>query len=259
MKINVNPRLLKYLVLGAGGLGLVLRILLYTTGTDEKGLLIPGHWAGVCIWLLTAAVAAAIFFFTRALEGPKEYRDCCPVSIPAGLGAFAAALGILAASISEMGSAAVPVQRVTFIFGFLTAAALVVTGLCRLTGAKAHFLLHASVSVYFALRMVSQYQRWSADPQLMDYCFYLTACVALMLTGYHQAAFAAELGKHRSLWRLSLTAVYLCCLSMVGSRDTLLMLTCGIWAFTNLTSLNPRPRRQRPALILEVETMERQP
>ena len=256
MKFSVKPQLLKFLVLGMGGLGLALRILLYATGMDEKGLLAEGHWASTGIWLLTAAAALTIVLFTRPIEGPVDHRDCYPVSIAGGLGALAAAAAILIASISEIGSVFMPVQRAVCIFGFVTAAALVIIGLCRLTGAKAHFLLYGAVCLYFALRMVSQYQIWSSDPQLMDYCFYLTAYVALMLTAYHHAAFGADMGNHRMLWLFSLVAVYLCCLSLKGTRDTLLMLTCGIWAFTNLTSLTLRARRQRPQLILEEEPEE---
>lgn len=256
MKFSVKPQLLKYLVLGAGGLGLALRILLYATGTDEKGLLATGHWAGIGTWLITGLAAVGIFLFTRSIDGPKAYRDSYPVSAASGLGAFAAAAGVLIASFSEMGSSSAPVQKAVWIFGFVSAAAFAAVGLCRLMGAMPHFLLHAAVCIYFALRMVSQYQLWSSDPQLMDYCFYLTAYVALMLTAYHHAAFAADMGSHRKLWRVSLAAVYLCCLSLKGSHDTLLMLTCGIWAFTNLTALSLPPRRQRPALILDEEKPE---
>lgn len=251
MKLSVKPQLLKYLVLGLGGLSLVLRVLLYTTGTDEKGLLAAGHWAHWAIWLLTALTVLLILFVTRPVEGPKAYRDCYPASAPAGLGAFAAAAGVLLASLPGGEEALLPVQKAAQFFGHLTAAALLATGVCRLMGAKPHFLLHSTVCLYFALRMVSQYQLWSSDPQLMNYCFHLCAYIALMLTAYHHAAFCTDMGSHRLLWLYSLAAVYLCCLCLRGDRDSLLMLTCGIWAYTNLTCLTPRPRRQRPALVLD--------
>lgn len=257
MKFSVKPQLLKYLVLGAGGLGLALRIALYATGTDEKGLLVTGHWAHIALWILTALTAAAIFLFTKPIEGPKDYRDCHPVSYAAGLGSFAAVAGILITTISEMATPPSTIELVVRIVSFAAMAAFALIGLCRLMGARPSFLLHALVCFYFALRMVWQYQLWSSDPQLQDYCFYLTAYVALMLTAYHHAAFDAGLGKHRYLWLLTLAAVYLCCLSLKGTRDTLLMLTCGIWAFTNLTSLTVRPRRQRPALILDGDEPEK--
>ena len=104
--------------------------------------------------------------------------------------------------------------------------------------------------------MVSRYQMWSSDPQLQDYCFYLTAYVALMLTAYHHAAFDAGMGSHKLLWFFSLAAMYLCCLSLKGNADTVLLLGCGVWAFTNLTHLTVRPRRQRPALDLSEDPAE---
>ena len=52
---------LKYGTLGAGLLGLLLRVLLYSTGIDRRGLLISGHWAQIALWLLTAAVIGGIF------------------------------------------------------------------------------------------------------------------------------------------------------------------------------------------------------
>ena len=253
MKFSMKPQLLKYLVLGTGGLGLVLRILLYATGMDEKGLLVTGHWANSGVFMLTAALAAILFLCTRPIDGPKVYRSCYPVSCAAGLGAFAAMAGVLFTTICEMAISPSSMELAVRLMGFVVMAAFAVIGFCRLMGAKPHFLLHAAVCLYFALRMVWQYQQWSSDPQLQDYCFYLGAYVALMLTAYQHAAFDADMGRHRSLWLVSLGAVYLCCLSLRGNRDTFLLLGCGIWAFTNLTNLTVRARRQRPALILDEE------
>jgi len=143
------------------------------------------------------------------------------------------------------------VETLTRILGFVSAAALAAAGFCRLTGTKPFFLLFAAACLYFALRMVCQYRHWSSDPQLQDYCFLLLACVGLMLTAYHHGAFGAEMGSHRDLWFFSLMAAYLCCLSLAGPRSQLFSLGCGIWAFTNLSHLSARVRRQRPSLNLE--------
>lgn len=256
MKVSVKPQLLKYLVLGAGGLGLILRVILYATGTDEKGLLVTGHWANVALWILTFAVAAVIILFTRTITGPEQYPDSHPVSFSGALGCFAALLGILITTISEFAEFSSTIHLVVWILGLCAAVSMGIIGFCRLTGGKPLFLFHAVVCLYFALRMVSQYQLWSSDPQLLDYCFYLCAYVGLMLTTYHQASFDSDMGRHRALWTLTLITVYLCCLSLKGNQDTLIMLTGGIWAFTNLTSLTVRPRRQRPTLNLDDSTPE---
>lgn len=253
MKLSVTPKKLQYLTLGAGGLGLALRVVLYATGTDEKGLLVSGHWAGGAIWILTAAAALFLFFLTRKIQGPAQYKDAHPVSYAAGLGAIAAGVAILVTTIGGMSADGTTLRIVLTTVGFAAAAALVFIGICRLMGMKPLFLCHAAVCVYFALRMVSQYQLWSSDPQLQDYVFYLMAYVFLMLTAFQQAAFDADMGNHAALWGVTLASVYLCCLSLKGSRDTWLLFAAGIWAFTNLTTLTVKPRRQRPTLILDEE------
>lgn len=256
MKISVKPENLKYLTLGAGGLGLVLRTALYATGFDEKGLLVAGHWAGIALWLLTALLAAGLLFLTRSLQGPRQYQDAHPLSVPAGLGSLGLAAVILITTVSEFSEFSSNISRIAWLLGLCSSIAMGFVAFCRLSGVRPNFACHGVLCIYLALRMVTRYQHWSSDPQLQDYVFYLSAYVALMLTAYHQAAFDADMGKHSSLWLLSLAAVYLCCLSLKDAPDTLLLLAAGIWAFTNLTALTVKPRRQRPALILEDSDQE---
>lgn len=243
MKLTVKPELLKLFTLAAGGLGLALRTVLYTTAMDEKGLLVPGHWAEAALWVLTALVVAGMFLLTRSIPGPKQGQFARPASFPAALGAIAAASAMI---LSAFGGSS-PVLSLA------AAAALLIIAFCRMTGKKSHFLCHAVLCAFFAMRMVGQYQQWNSDPQIADYVFYLSAYVTLMVSAYQQAAFDTEMGSHRNLWCLSLIAVYLCIVSLKDGVDTLLLLGAAIWALTNLTSLNVPVRRQRPTLNLEEE------
>lgn len=256
MNISIKPKLLKYLILSFGVLGLSLRVALYATGIDEKGLLVDGHWASTASFVLTAVAAVVLILSTCTLTGPTAYHDCYGVSPAAGLGAFAAAAGIgltmLREGAGSVETAALPVR----LMGLASMAAFVAIGVCRLLGRKPYFLLHGLICLYFGLRMVLQYQQWRSDPQLQDYCFYLGAYIGLMITAYQHAAFDADMGRHRSLWQSSLAAVYLCCLSLNRGQDNLLLMGCGIWAFLSLTHLEVRPRRQRPALHLEDAPVE---
>lgn len=253
MKRSVKPEFLKYLVLGAGGLGLLLRTLLYHTGIDEKGLLISGHWAAVLLWVLTFATAAALLLLTRSIQGPESYQDAHPSSAPAALGTLALTVGLAMTTVSEFAEFSGTIRLLVWVLGLCAAVSMGHICYCRMIGRKPFFLCHGIVCIYFALRMVSRYQLWSSDPQLQDYVFYLGAYVALMLHAYHQAAFDADMGSHRGIWATGLAAVYLCGLSLHGPADTVLLLTAGVWAFTNTTSLTARPRRQRPKLNLEEE------
>lgn len=232
MKVAPKADTLKYAVLGAGGLGLVLRILLYATGIDGRGLLIRGHWAGIALVVLTAAVLAAVFIFTRSIG-----KTARPTGLVSAAGAFAAAIGIGITTVSGFAEFSTRLHLIVWLLGIFSTAAMGIIGFCRITGKKPHFLLSAVICLYFALRMVSRYQLWSSHPQLMDYCFYLGAYLTLMLASYHHAALDEGMGRPRALWFFSLVAVYLCTVSLQSGIDTFLLLGCGAWAFTNLTGL----------------------
>lgn len=256
MKLSVKPNQLKYLILGAGGLGLILRAVLYATGVDEKGLLVSGHWAHFALWVLTALVFAALWLFTKEIQGPEAYRDCFPASTVRGIGAFAAAVMILITTLSGLSAIADRLDIIVTVLGAASALCLAYVGYCRLCGIKPGFLAHVVLCLFFALRMVCQYRAWSSDPQLMDYCFYLGAYVALMLTAYHHAAFDAGMGKHRVLWVLSLASVYLCAVSVSGGQDLPFLLGTLAWSLTALPSLTAKPRRKRPSLVMDREPSE---
>ncbi|MBR3974201.1 MAG: hypothetical protein IKJ99_09680 [Oscillospiraceae bacterium] len=243
MKLSIKPQLLKLFSLTAGILGLLLYKVLYTTGMDEKGLLIAGHWAGVSLTALTAVILAAVILLTRSVSGADDYRGAHPASTPSGIGCFAlaAALGM---TVWQNRSFDTTLDMLMAVLMIAAAAGQVYVGICRLAGAKPLFLGNAALCACLAIRMVWQYQFWSSDPQLMDYVFFLGAYAALMLTAYQQAAFDADMGSHRVLWATSLAAVYLCFAALGGAADIPVLLTGGIWALTNLTSLKEKPQEE---------------
>lgn len=227
MSMSAKPNQLKLFIAASGLLGLLLRLVLLETALDEKGLLISGHWADVGVWLLTAAVIGMIFLFVGRQKEVKE------AALPGCIGALIAACGFLLSGDSAVTTvrlaAAEPVLKI------LAAAALVAVAYCRFRGKTPSFLLHGTVCLYLALRMVCRYQLWSADPQLQHYAFYLGAHVAVMLGCYQQTALDAGSGDCRSLWRWCLAATYLCLTALPGSEDPFFLLCCGIWMLSNLT------------------------
>ena len=224
--MSAKPNQLKLLIAASGLLGLLLRFVLLKTALDEKGLLVCGHWADTGVWLLTAAVIVMIFLFVGRQTEPKE------TALPGCIGALIAACGFLLSG----GSAVTTVRLAAAesVLKVLAAAALIAVAYCRFRGKKPSLLLHGAVCLYLALRMVCRYQRWSADPQLQHYAFYLGAHVAVMLGCYQQTALDAGSGDRRSLWRWCLAAVYLCLTALPGSEDPFFLLCCGIWMFSNL-------------------------
>lgn len=238
MKTPLKLTSFHYFVPLSGLLGFLLRAALYETGIDGRGLLISGHWANTALWVLTVVTGIGIFLLTRTIRTPADPVAAYPASALRGAGAFAAMAGIGITTVMDFAEFSSRLHLIVWVLGLCSVLAMGITGVCRLRGKKSHCLLLAVVCLYFALRMVSRYQLWSSDPQLQDYCFYLCAHAALMLTAYHHAAFDAGMGSHRALWFFSLAGVYLCLVSLWGSADAALLAGCGIWAFTNLSDLS---------------------
>lgn len=251
MNRNIKPKTLKFAVLGAGVLGLVLRIALYAAAVDGRGLLVRNHPLSIAIWVLTVLVAAALVFFCRGIKGPESYAAAYPVSFQGFVGCIAAAACLLLAQVRSFGNFSTVLDIVIWGLGIAAGVALSVIGVCRLSRRKPYYLLHSIVCVYFALHLVTCYRRWSADPSLHDYFLYLMACMALMLTAYHHAAFDAGMGSHRALWCCSLAGGYCCCAALWCCEEWLLLAGCAAWCFTGLTDLTVRKRRTRPTLKLD--------
>ena len=153
MKFSVKTQKLKLLVLGAGGLGLSLRALLYLTGTDEKGLLVPNHFCAIVLCLLSVAVLVGLFLLTRSLTGPAEYAEAFPSSGPGALGALAMAIGAAASSVTGF-TGADTLMLLRSLFGIAAAGSMVYITYCRITGRKPLFLFHGILCVFFALDLI---------------------------------------------------------------------------------------------------------
>ena len=147
MKLTIKTEQLKFLMLGAGGLGLALRIALYATGIDGRGLLESGHWAHTAVWILTVAAALVLLICCRSITGPEEVSNAYPPSVTAALGAFAAMVGIGFTTGREFAEFSSRLHLIVWIVGICSVVALGRIGLCRLTGKKPHFLLHVAVCV----------------------------------------------------------------------------------------------------------------
>ena len=242
MKLTVKAEYLKYLILGAGGLGLALQVLLYATGIDGRGLLVEGHWAQIALLILTALTGILLLLRCRSISGPKKHRSCYPPSVAAAVGSGLLAIAVLICAVSEF-SLEDRIEQTDSLVGIAAGLSLAVLAFFRLRGKRPTALFHGLVAMFFICRMIRQYNLWCIDPQLQDYAFLLSSYAALMLSAYHHAEFDAGMGKHKRLWFFSLAAVFLCCVALQSGADTWLLLSGGIWAFTNMTNLTVRSRR----------------
>ena len=251
--INTQTKLLRYAVPGAGLLGLILRTLLYATGIDQKGLIVSNHWATWSIFVITGLTLILLLITFRKQDGPTDYADCFPSSAFQGATSLLVAVVIALRTLSRYTSADDSLELLASVFGVITGIAMVVVGICRFTGKRPSFLCHSALCLFFALQMVSQYRHWSADPQLMNYAFYLLAFVCLMLTSYFLAGFDTDMGNRRALWFFSTAASYFCLLALPESGDTGLLVACGLWAFFCVPQCQVKLRRNRPAMTLDEE------
>lgn len=252
--INTRMNLLRCATLSAGLLALFLRALLYATGIDHSGLIASNHWATRSILILSGLVLLFLLVITRKPEGPTAYKDCFPASFSQGVTSFFIAVVIAFRAISQYTAAGDSLELLAALFGIVTGIAMAVAGICRVIGKRPSFLCHSALAIFFALQMVSQYRHWSADPQLIDYAFYLLAFVCLMLTAYFLAGFEADMGNRRALWFFSMAASFFCLLALPESGDAGLLIACALWAFFCVPQSQAKPRRSRPAMNLDEET-----
>ena len=223
---SINSKQLRYTVFSTGLLGMALRWLLYATGIDQKGLLISNHWSAWSILILTALILGLVLIATRKPTVPSGHL------LLQSIGSLAAAAGIFVRSVTRYLAAGNIADRLPEILGIAAALGLLAAGICHLLKAKTPFLGHSAVCLFFAMQMISHYRSWSADPQLMDYCFHLIAFLFLMLTGYFLAAQDVRMGKPSALTFCAMSAAYFCCVALPESGDAMLLIPCALWAIT---------------------------
>ena len=238
MKFDLKVNQLPLFTLLCGGMGTLLRIWLYATGLDDDGLLISAHPAGILVLILAALTVGLLLWFLRHFHTQGKYTRQFPSSVWGAVGAFACAAGILLTVMTALVRREAAVSLISGILGIAAAAAMAFAGLCRLKALRPSFLFHTVICLFFVLRLISQYQTWSADPQLHDYCFQLLATVSAMLFAYHRAALDLKCGDRRPLVTIGLLGSFFSCLSLVATTDILFYAGLAVWMVTNLGQLN---------------------
>lgn len=242
------PTPIKYFIPAAGLLGSWLYQILFHAGLDARGLPDPAHWSHMALLLLTAAVSAVILLSLRTLPQKEAPATHCPTvfgGICCVIGALACLLFSPPAARTGFSATADTVMR-----GICTVL-LCVLAYCRFTGKKPFFLFHGILCLYLAFRLINQYRFWSADPQILEYCFYLCGYAALMLAAYQQAAFDAGFGNFKSLWLWSSAAAFLCFVTLAGPQERLFMPAFGLWVLSGLSAVNPAPFVEEPFSPIE--------
>ena len=223
MKHPFRFSILPYFTLGAGGIGLILRLWLFSA-TDAKGLLPASHPADTLLYILSALVLAVLFLACRepgTAPFPHRFRQ---------IGETA---GNLIASVCLI------------LYGFLghgillSAIACLIGGIALLFSAflawkrkSLPYWVIAVLTVALMVITVTKCRAWGAIPQLQHYIFPLLACVFLILTAYHRTTLAAKQGKRRHVAFFSQGALFFCLLSL--NSDPILCFGMACWAAAQL-------------------------
>lgn len=239
----LKPQLLPLFTLVAGILGFLLRLLLSRTGIDEKGLLMADHYAGTLLLILTAIVLAVLFLGCRKLQNVDRYSAMFPASSLGLAGCILTAAGILYVGIDDLIAQQDNFSVVVGLFAIVCAVCLVVLGIYRKQGKQPGYLLHACLTVFLMIQLISEYRYWSPEPQLLLYFFPLLATVFLMLTAYQATCLDAGRGSRRWYVFANLAAVFFCCVSLPGDH-WIFYLSMVLWAGTNLCSLQAFKNRK---------------
>lgn len=239
MKKLFHPTNLPLWVFITGGIGLLLRVWLLTSGIDQNGFIIPGHFAIIALLILVAGVLTGLFFLTRNLVEAEKYSFNFPASNVSSIGTFIAAAGIGLTSFAEVFTAGDTIEMLVAVLGLGATLLLVLIGYYRRLGTQPSLLLHLGLCVYLMIRLIGYYRHWSSDPQILDYCFQLIAVAFLMLATYQRATFDIDSGKRRPHAFFSLAAIFFSCLSLVGWNNIAFFLSTLVWQITDLCSLIP--------------------
>lgn len=239
-----------WLALGLGVPAMGFMILLMTTGLDDRNLFIPGHYAGILVWLLTAAMAVLLGLSLNRLGGRAKYNRMFPASTPAAIGILGAAAACLWSGWQILTDNAGPMEIVSGILGLLSAAALVYLAWCRFRGLRGSFLLWACAAVFLMLRLMFSYRIWSAQPELLRYCFPLLASVCVTLGFYYRTAFGVGLGDRRMYLLFTQMGAFLCLVTL-GSGFDMFYAGMLLWCVGDLTNLRPMKTGRRERLPQE--------
>lgn len=224
------------LVLGIPAFGLMA--MLMGTGLDDRNLFIPGHIAGILLWILTAVMAAATFLSVRCCGGKAKYGRMFPADTPAACGILAAAVATAWNAWSIWRSNSDILDLAVVILGLAAVGSLVYLAWCRFRGLRGSFLLWSVATAYLMLRLMLCYRAWSAEPELLRYCFPLFASVCLTLAFYYRTAFSVGLGDRKKYLFFTQLAAFFCLVALGGGFD-LFYLGMLAWCLLDLTSLRP--------------------
>lgn len=237
-------------VLGSGFLGMILRIILYRTGFDEKGILPASHPLHLACLVLTAGVLVWLALRLRKQEAEIPGNSALRFlsGLAAGCFLLVHSLPLFAQALSGLTQIRRIRELLPLIQWVLTLGAAGAMVVCVLPGQNNRNIppvCHGIICAAFAADMLSRYRVWSGNPQLPDYVFHVLAGAALSLGTYQTLALYTGLGRRKLQQFFCLSGLLLCVLCLAGPEPRAYYLGGALWsALCLLTPVPPEENAQ---------------
>ena len=236
MKKLSEPRNLALLCATAGLLTLVLRLWMFATGSDDRGLLVPSHIGSILSWVVTVAavvaIAAALFFQRRTYA----FRPSRLNAMGIGLGGA----GLAVTAIYMFAAGAATLNTLAGILSLAAALCALLIAWARLMRMRPHVLLHLPLLLFLLLFLLNRYRVWSAESELQRYFFSLSALVFVLLSAYQRAASEVGLGQRKAGLFFSCVGIYFCLAAVADPGFPLLYAGLGLWLLLDIYTLAAR-------------------
>lgn len=211
-----------------GAVGAALRYWLFSTGVDEKGLIVTEHPAQLLIWLLTLAVSVTLVIATRWIKNSADYRSNFPPSVLGSAGFLLAAGATAFVTLRRLDTLTDILSIAGFALGCASILCLAFLAWKRFYGQRPNPIAFIIICAWLMVDLILLYRHWSATPQVQNYCFSLLANVCIMLSVYYSATFSANMGNRQMHTLFHLLAVFFCLVSLPKCENSVYYgLMCG--------------------------------
>lgn len=231
MKQGTSKALILIVMLASTIAAMVLRQMQLILVFDADGLPISGSPITYALAAICVVTLAALLLLLRRTPPRQEYYCSIFLTLPGMILTLLAALAVGVGSLIQFGDSIALTPALTSeaesihwshlilpIGGILTALCILLT-VNRMANMRRPLLAlylvpFAFIVVYLVLEFKNQ---WSADPIILDYCFYLFALICTMYALYYVMGFCFDRGRRRHAIFWCLAGFFFCLVSVLGS------------------------------------------
>ena len=231
MKQGTSKALILIVMLASTIAAMVLRQMQLIRVFDADGLPISGSPITYALAAICVVTLAALLLLLRRTPPRQEYYCSIFLTLPGMILTLLAALAVGVGSLIQFGDSIALTPALTSeaesihwshlilpIGGILTALCILLT-VNRMANMwrpllALYLVPFAFIVVYLVLEFKNQ---WSADPIILDYCFYLFALICTMYALYYVMGFCFDRGRRRHAIFWCLAGFFFCLVSVLGS------------------------------------------